>query len=83
MISNNTTNNLFIVKFDKINSNYDLFIYNLNIKIINLTDEKIIEFYEINTLPTLIIYRNNTIIDILEGYYNKTKLLSIISNYNY
>ena len=73
-------NDLFMVKFDTINSKYDLYINNLETKVINITDKEIIDFYEIEVIPTIIFYKNNTIVDKLEGFHPKTKLVSKLLN---
>ena len=75
-----STNELFMVKFDTVNSKYDLYINNLETKIINITDKEIIDFYEIEVIPTIIFYKNNTIVDKLEGFHPKTKLVSKLLN---
>lgn len=76
------TNELFMVKFDTENSKYDLFINNLETKVINITDSDIINFYEIETIPTIIFYKNNTIVDRLEGFHPKTTLVTKLLNLN-
>ncbi len=69
-------NNIMILKFDKENSKYDEYIYNMNnIKVINITDEEIMEFYDINVVPTLLIYKNKNLIDSIEGFLTKTDLI--------
>tara|TARA_B100000886_G_C20344214_1_gene457964 strand:- start:450 stop:719 length:270 start_codon:yes stop_codon:yes gene_type:complete len=75
-----SNNELFMVKFDTINSKYDLYINNLETKIINIIDKEIIDFYEIEVIPTIIFYKNNTIVDKLEGFHPKTKLVSKLLN---
>ena len=65
-----------ILKFDKENSKYDEYIYNINnIKVINITDEEIMEFYDVNVVPTLLIYKNKNLIDSIEGFLTKTDLI--------
>jgi len=69
-------NNIMILKFDKEKSKYDEYIYNMNnIKVINITDEEIMEFYDINVVPTLLIYKNKNLIDSIEGFLTKTDLI--------
>lgn len=69
-------NNIMLLKFDKVNSKYDEYIYNMNnIKVINITDEEIMEFYDINVVPTLLIYKNKNLIDSIEGFLTKTDLI--------
>ena len=69
-------NNIMLLKFDKENSKYDEYIYNMNnIKVINITDEEIMEFYDINVVPTLLIYKNKNLIDSIEGFLTKTDLI--------
>jgi hypothetical protein len=71
---------LFLVKFDNIESKYNYYIDKINYKVINITDSEIIEFYDIEKLPTILIYKNKTLIDKIEGFLPKTQLLSLISN---
>lgn len=69
-------NNIMILKFDKENSKYDEYIYNMNnIKVINITDKEIMEFYDINVVPTLLIYKNKNLMDSIEGFLTKTDLI--------
>lgn len=69
-------NNIMILKFDKQSSKYDEYIYNMNnIKVINITDKEIMEFYDINVVPTLLIYKNKNLMDSIEGFLTKTDLI--------
>lgn len=69
-------NNIMILKFDKESSKYDEYIYNMNnIKVINITDKEIMEFYDINVVPTLLIYKNKNLMDSIEGFLTKTDLI--------
>jgi hypothetical protein len=84
-IENNIDNYLksstiVILKFDKENSLYDNFIYSLDYKIVNITDTDIINFYDIENLPSLYIYKNKNLIGFIEGFYTKTILLKKIKN---
>jgi len=76
----NLKNDIFLLKFDNLKSKYDLYIKNLNIKVVNITDAEIIKFYNIEIIPTIYIYKNNNIIDILTGFYPKTNLELKIKN---
>ena len=76
-IKNN--DNIMLLKFDNIKSNYDQYIFKLNYKIINITDTDIINFYDISTLPTILIYKNKNLIDSIEGFLTKSSLLSKIN----
>lgn len=71
---------IFIVKFDIIDSKYDKYINTLDIKVVNITDEEIISFYEIDTIPTINIYKNKNLIEQIEGYICKTELIKILGN---
>ena len=57
------SNEIILLKFDKKNSKYNEYFNSLDFKIVNITDEEIISFYEIDTLPTILIYKNNNLID--------------------
>jgi hypothetical protein len=78
------SNEVILLKFDNKISKYDEFIHTLNLKVINITDKDIIDFYEIDILPTIIIYKNNNLINTIVGFHTKTsfikKILDIIDN---
>lgn len=78
------TNEIILLKFDNNESKYDQYIYKLDIKIINITDNEIISFYDIDILPTVLVYKNNNLIESIKGYHSKTefikKILNIIQN---
>lgn len=74
------TNELIFIKFDTDDSKYNEFIDKLNFKIINITDKEIIDFYDIDTLPTILIYKNKNLIDSIIGFHTKTILLKKILN---
>jgi hypothetical protein len=71
---------IVIIKFDKENSNYDNFINSLNYKIINITDSDIINFYDIDNLPSMFIYKNKNLIGNIDGFFTKTELIKKIKN---
>ena len=73
-------NKIILLKFDNKVSKYDEYIYNLDYKVLNITDEEIIEFYDIDTLPTILIYKDKNLIDLIEGFFCKTTLLKKISS---
>ena len=54
------TDGIHIIKFDDENSKYNTYIETIPIKITNITDKEIIEFYDIDVLPTLYIYKIKT-----------------------
>lgn len=74
------SNNLMIVKFDNENSKYDNYINDIPYKIINITDTEIIDFYDIESLPTLNVYKNKNLVTIIEGFKTKSELLKILEN---
>lgn len=78
LLDNN--NNLMIVKFDNENSKYDNYINDIPYKIINIIDTEIIEFYDIESLPTLNVYKNKNLVSIIEGFKTKSELLKILEN---
>ena len=75
---------LMLVKFDYKESKYNEFIYGLDFKVINITDEEIIDFYDIDVLPTILVYKDRNLIDSIKGFHTKTilikKILNIIGN---
>lgn len=84
-IENNIDNYLksstiVILKFDKENSLYDNFINSLDYKIVNIINPDIINFYDIENLPSLYIYKNKNLIGFIEGFYTKTELIKKIKN---
>ena len=72
------TNEIILLKFDNIISKYDEYIYSLDLKVINITDEEIINFYDIDVLPTILVYKNKNLIDSIIGFNTKTLLLKKI-----
>ena len=88
-IENNIkTNSILILKFDeqesKYNEFYDKMIEDIsqstNYKFVNIIDKEIINFYDIDTLPTIYIYKNKNLLGVIEGFYLKTSLLKKINN---
>jgi hypothetical protein len=73
-------NEVMLLKFDKEESKYNEFINTLDFKIVNITDTEIIDFYDIDILPTILIYKNKNLIDSIEGFYTKTTLIKKIYN---
>lgn len=73
-------NNIMLLKFDHEESKYNEFINTLDYKIINITDNEIIEFYDIDILPTILVYKNKNLMDSIKGFYTKTNLLKKIQN---
>ena len=75
---------LMLLKFDNKESKYNEFIDGLDLKVINITDEEIIDFYDIDVLPTILVYKDKNLIDSIKGFKTKTillkKILSIITN---
>ena len=72
------SNEIILLKFDNENSKYNEYFNSLEFKIVNITDEEIISFYEIDTLPTILIYKNNNLIDSIIGFNTKTELIKKI-----
>ena len=77
-------NELLLLKFDEEESKYNEFIDGLDFKIVNITDKEIIDFYDIDVLPTILVYKNKNLIDSIKGFHTKTillkKILNIIKN---
>lgn len=75
---------LMLLKFDNEESKYNEYIDRLDCKVINITDEEIIDFYDIDVLPTILVYKDRNLIDSIKGFHTKTillkKILNIIEN---
>jgi hypothetical protein len=78
------TSEIMLLRFDNTKSNYDEYIDTLHFKVINITDKEIIDFYEIDVLPTILVYKNKNLMDSIKGFHTKTnlvqKILNIIQN---
>lgn len=78
------THKLMLLKFDHKESKYNEFIDRLDFKVINITDEEIMNFYDIDVLPTILVYKDRNLIDSIKGFHTKTilikKILNIIGN---
>ena len=81
-IEDNIKNNsIVILKFDEEISLYDKFFDKITeFKTINITDKTIIEFYDIDILPTAYIYKNKNLLGTIEGYYTKTIFIKKIQS---
>lgn len=73
---------LMLVKFDTPNSKYDNYISTLGYKIVNVTDEEIMEFYDIEVVPTIKVYKNKNLVESIEGFKTKSELLKILIDLN-
>ena len=70
-----------ILKFDNENSKYNEYYDSIHdYKMINITDKTIIEFYDINILPTIYVYKNKNLLGTIEGFYPKTTILKKINS---
>lgn len=69
---------IILLKFDNLDSNYNSYIYNIGLKIINITDKEIIDFYEIDILPTILVFKNKNLIDSIKGFHTKTSFIGKI-----
>lgn len=78
------TDEVMLLKFDHEESKYNEFIDGLDFKVINITNKEIIDFYDIDVLPTVLIYKYRNLIDSIKGFHTKTilikKILNIIGN---
>ena len=74
------TNNIFIVKFDNENSKYDNYINTLQVKVVNITDPDIIEFYDIDIIPSLALYKDKNLVEIINGFKPKTFVVNKLLN---
>lgn len=83
-----TNNNIMLLKFDNTISKYNEYFENLEnfenknliFKTVNITDPEIIEFYDIDTIPSILIYKNKNLIGTIEGYFAKTELIKKIKS---
>ncbi len=73
-------NEIMLLKFDNKESKYNEYFSSLDLKIINITDKDIISFYEIETLPTVLVYKNRNLLDSIIGFKTKTELIKNILN---
>lgn len=71
---------LMLVKFDTVNSKYDKYISTVGYKVINITDEEIIEFYDVEVIPTIKVFKNKNLVESIEGFKSKSELTKIILN---
>lgn len=70
-----------ILKFDNENSKYNEYYDSIHdYKMINITDKTIIDFYDINILPTIYVYKNKNLLGTIEGFYPKTTILKKINS---
>lgn len=74
------TNDIFIVKFDNENSKYDNYINTLQVKVVNITDPDIIEFYDIDIIPSLALYKDKNLVEIINGFKPKTFVVNKLLN---
>lgn len=78
------SNSIAILKFDNEDSKYNEFFDKLEetnfTSITNITDKEIIDFYDIDVLPTIYVYRNKNLMGIIEGFHLKTTLLKKIND---
>lgn len=72
------SNEIILLKFDNKDSKYNSYIYSMELKIINITDKEIIDFYEIDILPTILVFKNKNLIDSIKGFHTKTSLIKKI-----
>lgn len=64
---------------------YDHFINDLNVPIQDIDydlNEDLIEEYDVQKLPTLLIYKNKNLVEKIEGFLTKTELVKKLTNIN-
>jgi thioredoxin-related protein len=71
---------IYLLKFDNKIGKYDGYIDKINYRVINITDSEIIEFYDIESLPTICVYKDKNLLDVIEGFLPKSELLKKIEN---
>lgn len=69
-----------LLKFDTKDSKYNMYFNSLELKVINITDEEIIDFYDIDVLPSILVYKNNNLLDKIEGFHTKYELIKKVLN---
>lgn len=74
------TDELMLLKFDNKISKYNDYFNSMELKVINIVDEEIISFYDIETLPTILVYKNKNLLDTIQGFYTKSILIKKILN---
>lgn len=74
-------NDFILVLFDTFNSKYlNYNLENNDYKLIHISDSEVINFYEIDILPTISVFHNKNLIHNIEGFKTKTELLKILNN---
>ena len=71
---------IYLLKFDTKIGKYDGYIDKINYRVINITDSEIIGFYDIESLPTICVYKDKNLLDVIEGFLPKSDLLKKIEN---
>jgi len=71
---------VMLLKFDTKKSKYNEYFDSLELKVINITDKEIIDFYDIDILPTILVYKNRNLLDTIEGFHTKSVLIKKILN---
>ena len=64
-------------------SKYEYFINDLNVYVQGVDydlNEDLVEEYEINKLPTVLIYKNKNLVDRIEGFIPKTEFIKRLTN---
>jgi len=64
---------------------YDHFIHELNVCVQEIDydlNEDMVEDYEIEKLPTILIYKNKNLVDRIEGFIPKTEFIKKLTNIN-
>lgn len=74
------TDEVMLLKFDNKISKYNDYFNSMELKVINIVDEEIISFYDIETLPIILVYKNKNLLDTIQGFYTKSILIKKILN---
>lgn len=74
------TDEVMLLKFDNKISKYNDYFNSMELKVINIVDEEIISFYDIETLPTILVYKNKNLLETIQGFYTKSILIKKILN---
>jgi|TARA_B110000858_G_C17627926_1_gene392129 thioredoxin-related protein len=76
--NNIKTSEILLVLFDDETSKY--LSYNIPHKLIHISDNEIREFYDIDTVPTISVFKNKNLLANIIGFKSKTELLRSLNN---
>lgn len=81
------THNIVLLKFTadwcERCKKYEHYINDLNVYVLTIDydlNEDLVEEYEIQKLPTVLVYKNNNLVDKIEGFITKTEFIKKLTN---